>query len=331
MAGSLPGLALTQRVDGDGNPLVGGKLYIYEALTTTPVTVYKDFNLTTGQEHPFPMELDAFGQIPNFYLPDGSYRARLTDSTGGTVLFDILQVQAIGEAGGEGTPPTVDQTSVFTTGMIDWDAVDETRTGWVRLNGRTIGNASSGATERANDDTQTLYERNWGKYSNSICPVTGGRGVSAAADFAAGKPMALLDLRFRMPIGLDTMGNSAASRATGVPTTTGDAATAPSTLGESTHSLATGELPSHTHTGTTASGGSHTHGFSAINPAFGFSGSGLQAEEGAGLPNIFLGNGSFTTDASGAHTHTFTSDPTGSGAAHPNVQPTILVTVYIKL
>lgn len=81
----------------------------------------------------------------------------------------------------------------------------------MRANGRTIGSAASGATERANADTQALYEFFWNTYSNSLCPVTGGRGASASADFAANKPIATLDMRGTGAIGMDTMGNSAAN------------------------------------------------------------------------------------------------------------------------
>jgi hypothetical protein len=53
----------------------------------------------------------------------------------------------------------------------------------------TIGSATSGATIRANADTQALYTLYYDGYSDTICPVTGGRGASAAADFAADKPL----------------------------------------------------------------------------------------------------------------------------------------------
>lgn len=327
MAGSLPGLALTQRVDGDGNPLIGGRLFLYEAGTTTPATAYKDFNLTAGQEHPFPIELDAFGQIPNFYLADGSYRARLTNSTGSVVLFDIYQIQAVGEAGGSGTPPTIDQTTIFTTGMIDWDAVDETRTGWVRLNGRTIGNASSGATERANADTQSLFERNWAKYSDSICAVSGGRGASAAADFAAGKTIALLNMRFLIPVGLDTMGNTAASRATGVPAVSGDAATPASVLGGATTTLIQAELPAFK-PGITITDPGHTHSFSTVFGAINSTASG-SADVGAGVKQgaiITATIGTSTTGISAALTNNL-----GSGSAHNNTPLVMPGTYYQKL
>lgn len=70
--------------------------------------------------------------------------------------------------------------------------------GYVRRNGLTIGNAGSGATERANADCAQLFAQIWNSTSNVapfIIQDSGGaattRGVSAAADFAAGKRMPL--------------------------------------------------------------------------------------------------------------------------------------------
>lgn len=85
-------------------------------------------------------------------------------------------------------------------------------TGWVRCNALTIGSAASGATERANADTEDLFSFLWTNYSDTVCAVSSGRGASAAADYAANKTIALPDLRGRGLFGLDDMGNSAASR-----------------------------------------------------------------------------------------------------------------------
>lgn len=38
-----------------------------------------------------------------------------------------------------------------------------------------------------------------------------------------------------------------------------------------------------------------------------------------------------TTDAGGAHQHSFTTDATGGGLAHPNLQPTVLISWYLVL
>lgn len=81
--------------------------------------------------------------------------------------------------------------------------------GWVLSNGQTIGSATSGATGRANADTLNLFTLLWNNWANAQAPVSGGRGVSAAADFAANKTIVLPDFRGRVGFGLDTMGSSA--------------------------------------------------------------------------------------------------------------------------
>lgn len=57
--------------------------------------------------------------------------------------------------------------------------------GWVLLNDGTLSNAGGGGTTRANADCTDLYTLLWTNFSDAICPVTTGRGVSAASDFAA--------------------------------------------------------------------------------------------------------------------------------------------------
>jgi microcystin-dependent protein len=106
---------------------------------------------------------------------------------------------------------TVDPTLLFSTGDVMWIPASGTKTAWVRLNGRTIGNAASGATERANADTSALFAFLWANNSNAVAPVSGGRGASAVADYAANKTIGLVDMRGRVPAGLDDMGNSAAN------------------------------------------------------------------------------------------------------------------------
>jgi hypothetical protein len=69
-------------------------------------------------------------------------------------------------------------------------------TGWLLIDGKTIGSAASGATARANADTLPLYTFLW-DFSAAAVPIftsTGAastRGASAAADFAADKRLAL--------------------------------------------------------------------------------------------------------------------------------------------
>ena len=78
----------------------------------------------------------------------------------------------------------------------------------------TIGTTGSGASNRANPDQINLFTLIWNNWANAQAPVSGGRGASAAADFAAAKTIAIPDLRGRVVAGLDNMGGVAAGRLT---------------------------------------------------------------------------------------------------------------------
>jgi hypothetical protein len=112
-----------------------------------------------------------------------------------------------------GTTLSVSSTGGAETGDL-CHSFRTSKTGWVPLSGRTIGNGSSGATERANADTSDLFTLLWNNLANSEAAVSGGRGASAAADFAANKTLTLPDARGRAIIGFDSMGGTDANRVT---------------------------------------------------------------------------------------------------------------------
>lgn len=113
-----------------------------------------------------------------------------------------------------------DLSSVLTPGIgIDWwGAESAVPSGWILAWG-TIGSASSGASNRANADTQSLFNRLWADFSDANLPVltsAGGastRGSSAAVDWAANKRISVPDKRGRVSVGKDDMGGTAANRA----------------------------------------------------------------------------------------------------------------------
>lgn len=93
---------------------------------------------------------------------------------------------------------SVDAAALAINGGAVWSTADVKTTykvvadaGWVMHNDGTLGNASSGATARANADTAALFAHFWNTTDDADCPVSTGRGASAAADFAAGKTIAL--------------------------------------------------------------------------------------------------------------------------------------------
>lgn len=67
---------------------------------------------------------------------------------------------------------------------------------------RTVGDVASGGTAWASNSAAALFAWIWDRIGNAYCPVSGGRGVSAAADFAAHKTIELPDARKRYLLGI---------------------------------------------------------------------------------------------------------------------------------
>lgn len=316
MAGSIS-LAGAQQFDVLGNLLGGAKIYWIQAGTTsTPQNAYYDTGLTLPLPNPYTLEADA--RIPFHYLADGQIKIRIVDGNGVT-RFEQDNILVIGPSSGGGGGGGVDPTTIAQTGDVLWLPIQGTRTGWTRANGRTIGSAASGATERANADTSALFSYLWNNFSNTICPVSTGRGANAAADFAANKTITLLDWRGYVPGGLDDMGNSAASRYTGVPVVSGDAITAGSVIGEATHALTKAESAVLTYTAAvTDPGHSHSGGMSYF------------AQGNSGSSGLFVSSGAPNTgSATTGITVGVTAD--AGGGAHNNQPKTVLGTFYLKL
>lgn len=224
MAAKLWEGCLAHYRDANDNAASGALAYFYIAGTSTPLAVFADPELNTQRAHP--TAASSAGRFPSIYLPYVSYRFRVTDAAGVTIQdFDgIANPPPLDDGGGGGVTVSADQ--IFQTGDTIFLERTGARAGWVRDNGRTIGNAASGAAERANDDCADLYSFYWNTFPDAICPVTGGRGPSADSDFAAGKPIQTLDKRGRVAVGLDDMGNGAANRiqvSTTITTTAGSA------------------------------------------------------------------------------------------------------------
>lgn len=79
----------------------------------------------------------------------------------------------------------------FSAGDVKLSMKSVADTGWVLMNDGTIGSATSGGTTRANADTEDLYTIIYNAITDTWAPVIGGRGASAAADFAANKALTL--------------------------------------------------------------------------------------------------------------------------------------------
>jgi hypothetical protein len=208
-AGTLP-LAMSQQIDINGQPLAGCIVSFFVAGTVaSPQNSFSDFGLTLN---PNPiLTCDQSGRVPMFWLADGLVHVRLTDATGLQIIDTTMQVLGPSSGGGGGGT-TVDPTAILATGDMKAKYGTGPLAGFVRFNGLTIGSATSGASERANADTQALFIYLYGVDPNLV--VSGGRSGNALTDFNANKTITLPDWRGRALAALDDMGNSAAGRLT---------------------------------------------------------------------------------------------------------------------
>lgn len=145
--------------------------------------------------------------IDGLLIKDGALPAITAASVPGLVFADVGDVKA-----------TIRSTSP---------------TGWLLLNGDSIGSAAS-AADQASDDYEDLFGYFWDSMADTEAAVSGGRGASAAADWAANKTLTMPDARGRAIIGSGT-GATLTAR------THGD------TGGAEDHTLTAAQMPSHAH------------------------------------------------------------------------------------
>lgn len=313
--------SLSQQFDPLGKPLANCFFYTIQAGTTsTPQSAFQDSALTLPL--PNPMRCDAAGRLPQFYLADGLIKVRITDKSGVSQNYPngsgaIDNIQVIGPSGGGGGGGTVDPTTILQTGDIKAVYGTGNIVGFVRLNGKTMGSASSGATERANADTQGLFQYLWSADPNLT--VSTGRGASASADWAANKQITLPDARGRTLAALDDMGNTAAGRLTA--TYFGTAATVLGAAGGSqSHTQTIAEMASHGHSITDPG---HFHVTTTT----------MQQNPNVAAQGLVGGqvSGSLINMTSASATTGITVNANGSGTAFTVVNPMMLVTYYAKL
>jgi microcystin-dependent protein len=180
----------------------------------------------------------------------------------------------------------------FFTGEVAWTPSSTPANGWILLNGGSIGSSVSAATNRANDDTEALFELLWTICPDSYCPVSNGRGLSAAADFTLNKTLTLPNCPGRA-FGGQGIGSGLTARLIG------------ETTGSETHTLTTTEMPRHSHTGYSRTGTTNTNYREIVSL-------------GGGVAYTTLGL-------------TVTSGSAGNDSSHPNMQPTVFLNTQIKL
>lgn len=187
----------------------------------------------------------------------------------------------------------------FSTGDVKLTIKTTADPGWVLMNDGTLGSAASGATTRANADTEGLFALLWNNTADANCPVSGGRGASAAADFAANKTIALPKALGRA-LACYGAGSGLTSRVLALATGAEDAI-----------------VVSHTH-GVTDPGHSHRI---LVNAAQAGAGGGIYGVNGS------TDIGKFTDGA----TTNISINSTGSSGTGANMQPTAFLNVMIKL
>lgn len=321
MAGLAP-ISMQQRCSIDGRPFPGALAYFYAAETLEMITPYVDYGLSVAL--PNPVQANAFGVFPPVFLDEavGFYRIRITTADG-VVLEDLTTLPVIGPSGGGGGAEVpVDPNTLRKPGDLFFVDGSGTRAGAVRANGRTIGSALSGATERANADCEILFTTLWARHDNARAPVIGGRGVSAAADWTGGKQLTLPDYRGRSPLGLDTMGNTSANRLSGVTFDIGNASTPGSTGGGARVTLTEAQLPVVT---PNISVTWPTYTYDKINTP-----SSSQSPISGG-PNYMVYPSPLTVATAASRSGGSISTTFGGGAAHTVLDPFFTVTWYYQL
>lgn len=239
-----------------------------------------------------------------------------TVNSGASVTIPIGSAAVIFSDGANFAALFSGQGSLWSTGDIKVTFKTTADPSWVMMNDGTIGNASSGATSRANGDAKALFILLWNGTTNANCAVSSGRGANALADWNSGKTIALPKTLGR-ELAIAGAGSGLTSRALA------------QVLGTETHPLTVGETPvkSHAH-GLNWNDPGHEHGavqsFGTGGPHAGIvvTGGGIfQSDDDPG----FINHASTGISASVAAA----SDATASG--HNNISPRFHANVMIKL
>lgn len=200
------------------------------------------------------------------------------------------------------------QTGVgtFTTGDVKM-TYKTAEVGWVNMDDGSIGPTNSGATTRADNDTEALYAVFWNNVDDQYAPVSTGRGASAAIDWAAGKVLLLPKM----------LGRALASAGNGVTLTERDLGQA---LGAETHTLTEAESAAHFHYGLFSQLGNGGDPSIITNKE-------LTLKAGRSSD----GQNDWTADGSASEADAGRSSTEGGGQPHNNMQPTSFINVLVKL
>jgi len=266
------------------------------------------------------------------WLPLIDLSALVQDAT--TSVKGIAMLATLTDVRARETTKIVTPDLLYDNGFITGDFKGTTREtvqdGWIWAAG-TIGNASSNATNRANADTETLFNYYWNAtaynyvggtasgaalqvYTSAGAPVA--KGVSAAEDWAANRQIAVVDMRDRVPAGRGNMVGNAGRLSGQVEGVSGNG------LGNGggleSNSLEEGQLAEHFHFVVNAD-----NPFVVTPPV----------ETTNSIPKAYNppGGNNYSFPGTALEPSHGKSSNTGEGSPHNNVQPTIICNYIIKL
>lgn len=156
-------------VDGNGDPLAGGKLYTYYAGTLNPVVTYTD---NGGSENTNPIILDANGACDLWLSDTTNYKFALTDSSDVPVeTVDDISLPTVSAGGGGGAALRAGSHSIsngassftvaFSTAVADTTYrvnavfINTTDADPIFLNGMVTAKTVNGFTVKLNAPTDT--------------------------------------------------------------------------------------------------------------------------------------------------------------------------------
>lgn len=189
--------------------------------------------------------------------------------------------------------------------------------GWLMLNGDSIGDTGSGATQ-ADATYEDLFKLFWDSMTDTHAPVSTGRGASAQADWNAGKTLTMPDPSGRSIVGTGT-GAGLTAR------THGDDSIGAEDAIVVTHLHAAGTLAAD-------SAGAHPHNIQGEDDAPGGGGGQVTVQlnaDGDGFNNTSDNGGAVSA---GAHPHTISGSTAndGSSGTDANMMPALALNFIIK-
>jgi microcystin-dependent protein len=221
-------------------------------------------------------------------------------------------------------------TGIATTGDVKLTIKSAADPGWLMFNDSTFGSAASGASSQSAANQALFNIMFAAPFTDATAPLFTSTGAAttraaqgtAAAAWAANCQMSLPKV----------LGRALAVAGSGSGLTT---RTLGQVLGEEAHALVVGEVPGHTHSGTTGNDApDHSHSINGGASFFvGTSSLGVLSGGSGNAPSNATSISAVSGGASTRHAHNFTTDSGAGlgGGAHNNMQPTSFLNAMVKV